>query len=231
MHKRGTPTMGGIVIILAVIAGYGASHLRLQVHDDGIGWAGREFQSAGLLAVGAIVGMGIVGFIDDYQKLSRFRNRGLGIAAKFIGQLAVAGVFAWGAVASGASTSIGFSRPTSLDLGAGLFAVWVLLMLTGVRKRGQLHRRLGRFGVGIERAGCRRLHDHRLLDVPASRSLPGRGKPGTGFRGGSHVGCIARVPVGGTPYRPGSSWAMSGLRRSVGVWRPSPCSPIPTCSW
>ena len=28
MHKRGTPTMGGIVIILAVMAGYGASHLR-----------------------------------------------------------------------------------------------------------------------------------------------------------------------------------------------------------
>ena len=131
MHKRGTPTMGGIVIIVAVVAGYGASHLRVRLQDGGIEWAAREFYSPGLLAIGAIVGMGIVGFIDDYQKLSRFRNQGLGIAAKFIGQLAVAGFFAWGAVASGTSTAIGFTRPTSLDLGAGLFAVWVLLMLTG----------------------------------------------------------------------------------------------------
>ena len=129
MHKRGTPTMGGIVIIMAVLAGYAASHLRFQSGDPGLQWA--EFESAGLLAVGAIVGMGIVGFIDDYQKISRFRNQGLGIAAKFIGQLAVAGFFAWGSVASGTSTAIGFTRPTSLDLGAGLFAIWVLLMLTG----------------------------------------------------------------------------------------------------
>ena len=131
MHKRGTPTMGGIVIILAVVAGYAASHVRLLYQDGSMRWEGRDFESTGLLAIGAILGMGVVGFIDDYQKLSRFRNQGLGIAAKFIGQLAVAGFFAWGAVASGASTAIAFTRPTSLDLGAGLFAVWVLLMLTG----------------------------------------------------------------------------------------------------
>lgn len=130
MHKRGTPTMGGIVIILAVLAGYVGSHVRFQL-GNGISWAWREFETAGLLAIGAIVGMGVVGFIDDYQKLSRFRNQGLGIAAKFIGQLAVAGFFAWGAVATGTSTAIGFIRPTTLDLGAGLFAIWVLVMLSG----------------------------------------------------------------------------------------------------
>ncbi len=130
MHKRGTPTMGGIVIILAVVAGYVASHVRIELSAGGLLWAS-EFQAAGLLAIGAILGMGLVGFIDDYQKLSRFRNEGLGIAAKFVGQLAVAGFFAWGAVASGTSTAISFTRPTSLDLGAGLFAVWVLLLLTG----------------------------------------------------------------------------------------------------
>lgn len=131
MHKRGTPTMGGIAIILAIVVGYLVSHLRVRFDAGGIAWSRIEFDPAGLLAIGAIVGMGVVGFIDDYQKISRFRNQGLGIAAKFIGQLAVAGFFAWGAVASGASTAIGFVRPTSLELGAGLFAVWVLLMLTG----------------------------------------------------------------------------------------------------
>ncbi len=131
MHKRGTPTMGGIVIVLAVVAGYAASHLRLQVQEEGIGWTVREFEAAGLLAVGAVVGMGVIGFIDDYQKLSRYRNQGLGIAAKLIGQLAIAGFFAWGAVASGTATSIGFIRPITVNLGVGLFAVWVLLMITG----------------------------------------------------------------------------------------------------
>ena len=131
MHKRGTPTMGGIAIILAVLAGYFVSHVRVRLEGSSLVWSSTEIETAGLLVIAAIVGMGIVGFIDDYQKISRFRNQGLGIAAKFVGQLAVAGFFAWGAVASGASTAIGFVRPTPLDLGAGLFAVWVLLMLTG----------------------------------------------------------------------------------------------------
>ena len=132
MHKRGTPTMGGIVIVLAVMAGYTASHLHLQVREGGgVGWGVREFEAPGLLAVGAIAGMAVIGFIDDYQKLSRYRNQGLGIAAKLVGQLAIAGFFAWGAVASGTATSIGFIRPITADLGVWLFAVWALLVITG----------------------------------------------------------------------------------------------------
>ena len=131
MHKKGTPTMGGVVIVLAIVAGYCASHLHLRVGEGGIGWAGRDFEIAGLLAIVAIVGMGVVGFIDDYQKMSKYRNKGLGIKAKLAGQATVAGIVAWVAVASGSSTAIGFIRPTKLDLGAGLFAVWVLLMLAG----------------------------------------------------------------------------------------------------
>ncbi len=131
MHKTGTPTMGGIVIIAAILAGYGASHFRFHLTDHGIAIERTGYDMAGLLAIGAIVGMGLVGFIDDYQSLSRFRNKGLGISAKLGGQLAVAALFTWGLVSLGGSTAIAFARPTSLDLGAGFFAVWVLLMITG----------------------------------------------------------------------------------------------------
>jgi len=131
MHKHGIPTMGGIVIVLAVVLGYFLSHV--QFWDSTLGWnfSLRAFEPAGLLAVAAVVGMGLIGFIDDYQKVSKSENRGLGKAAKFIGQLVIAGFFAWGAVISDVSTSISFTRPTSLTLSVALFGVWVLFMLTG----------------------------------------------------------------------------------------------------
>ena len=53
------------------------------------------------------IGFGVVGFIDDYFKVSRERNLGLGKAAKFGGQLAIAGGFAWWAVEAGVTTGIG----------------------------------------------------------------------------------------------------------------------------
>lgn len=127
MHKRGTPTMGGIAIVLAVAVGYAASLVRWG--SGGLTF--RSFTGAGFLVIGAVAGMGLIGFIDDYQKLSKSRNRGLGKAAKLVGQLAIAGLFAWGSVAIGADTALAFTRPTPLDWGVFAFAVWVLLMLTG----------------------------------------------------------------------------------------------------
>ena len=131
MHKTGTPTMGGIVMILAIAGGYVVSQFRVSVEEGGVEVAWSGWEPSGLLAMGAIVGMGLVGFLDDYQKISRFRNKGLGISTKLIGQLAVAGLFTWGMVANGSSTELAFARPLGLDLGSVLFAVLVLLMLTG----------------------------------------------------------------------------------------------------
>ena len=131
MHKHGTPTMGGIAIVLAVVVGYFLSHLRFWTQADGFGFSIRSFEPVALLAIAAVVGMGMIGFIDDYQSISRSENRGLGKAAKFVGQLAIAGFFAWGAVLSDVSTSISFTGPTSWDLGTIGFGLWVLFMLTG----------------------------------------------------------------------------------------------------
>jgi phospho-N-acetylmuramoyl-pentapeptide-transferase len=128
-HKRGTPTMGGAVFIVAAVAGYALAHLRLWSPEDGWGFDVRQFSAQGLLAVGAFVGMGLIGFIDDLRMIRREHNVGLSKRWKFAGQLAVAGLFAWGAVATGASTELSFTRPLGLDL-EWVYVVWVLLMLT-----------------------------------------------------------------------------------------------------
>ena len=76
-HKHGIPTMGGVVIILAVLTGYLVAHMRLWSPDTGWGFSWREFQIPGLLILVAFVGMGAIGFLDDLSKVSRERNLGL----------------------------------------------------------------------------------------------------------------------------------------------------------
>jgi len=82
--KRGTPTMGGIVIILGAVIGYGLGHLVEQQPPT----------LSGLLVILMMTGMGIVGFIDDFTKSRKQRSLGLGGWAKVFGQALVATVFA-----------------------------------------------------------------------------------------------------------------------------------------
>jgi phospho-N-acetylmuramoyl-pentapeptide-transferase len=128
-HKHGTPTMGGVVILIAMLAGYLLSHIRVWSPLEGFDLRLRTFGGGGLLVVGATLGMGLIGLLDDYLKVTRERNLGLNKRAKIVGQIAIAGLFAWGAVTLGVSTEIGFARSLGIDLGP-LYPIWVLLMLT-----------------------------------------------------------------------------------------------------
>ncbi|MDR1237230.1 MAG: phospho-N-acetylmuramoyl-pentapeptide-transferase [Propionibacteriaceae bacterium] len=89
--KRGTPTMGGIIIIIATVLGYFIAHL--------ITWLTRPTAQAapptasGLLALGIFVALGMVGFADDWIKISRARSLGLHSKAKLILQGLVAVTF------------------------------------------------------------------------------------------------------------------------------------------
>lgn len=129
-HKQGTPTMGGVVFVTAGVFGWLLSHLQVWTPDGGFSFALRPFSSGGLLAVLALVGMSVVGLADDWTKYSHKRSLGLSKAAKFGGQLAIAGVFAFGATQAGIITEISFVRPLGIDLGV-FFVFWVLIMLTG----------------------------------------------------------------------------------------------------
>ncbi|MGH3361309.1 MAG: phospho-N-acetylmuramoyl-pentapeptide-transferase [Nocardioides sp.] len=81
--KRGTPTMGGVVIILATVVGYAASKV--------ITWDAPS--ASALLLLFLFVGTGLVGFLDDYIKVARQRSLGLRSRAKMIGLTVIAVVF------------------------------------------------------------------------------------------------------------------------------------------
>lgn len=85
--KRGTPTMGGVAILIGMWAGYLGSHL------IGIGYDADGPSASGLLVLGLATALGGVGFIDDFIKIRKGRNLGLTAAGKYIGQLSAAVVF------------------------------------------------------------------------------------------------------------------------------------------
>jgi phospho-N-acetylmuramoyl-pentapeptide-transferase len=137
--KRGTATMGGIVIILATLFGFFAAALLNS--GDGM-------SASSLLVLLMLVGMGAVGFIDDFLKVRNQRSLGLGGWAKIAGQVIVATVFGVLAIQfpnrSGytpASTAISAIRDiastdmvkmvgTATAVGVVLYLIWINLLAT-----------------------------------------------------------------------------------------------------
>ena len=81
--KRGTPTMGGVVIIASVVLGYFLAKILTTSQPS----------ASALLLLFLFVGMGLVGFLDDFIKIYKQRNLGLRSKAKMVGQTVVAVVF------------------------------------------------------------------------------------------------------------------------------------------
>ncbi len=82
--KRGTPTMGGIVIIISVVVAYAVAKLATGFWPSPSAW----------LLLFLFVGLGVIGFLDDYIKISKQRSLGLRSKAKMIGQVSVGLIFA-----------------------------------------------------------------------------------------------------------------------------------------
>lgn len=83
LKKQGTPTMGGIIMILVIIS-LGAFMYLDYVKDQA------EIAKAILPLIGVAVGFGIIGFIDDFKKLVLKNTKGLSPKAKMLGLLIVA---------------------------------------------------------------------------------------------------------------------------------------------
>ncbi|MVA77297.1 phospho-N-acetylmuramoyl-pentapeptide-transferase [Auraticoccus sp. F435] len=127
--KRGTPTMGGLVIMAAVVLAYLLAHL--------ITWTPPT--ASALLLLYLFVGLGVVGFLDDWIKISRQRSLGLNSKAKLIGQGLVAVTFGVAALQfpderglTPASQFVSFLRDLQpLHLVLPLAVVWFMLLIAG----------------------------------------------------------------------------------------------------
>ncbi len=119
--KRGTPTMGGAVIIVAALLGYVVAHV-----------VGNSFTASGLLVLFVMTGLGLVGFADDFIKIRKQRSLGLTARTKFVGQLVVAVSFALLAIhlTGDSITHVSFIRDTALKLGTVGFVIWAYVMIS-----------------------------------------------------------------------------------------------------
>ena len=146
--KRGTPTMGGTVIIVATLVGYLVAHLARENGPT----------ASGLLVLGTMTGLGLVGFLDDLLKIRNQRNLGLSKTAKLVGQASVAVAFALLAThfrGSGfghltpASTHISFIHDSTIGLGVVGFVIWAYLMISGTSNAVNLTDGLDGLATGV----------------------------------------------------------------------------------
>ncbi len=132
--KRGTPTMGGLIFISGAVLAYFAARLL----------TGTQPSASVMLAILMTVGLGAVGFIDDFLKTRKQQSLGLGGWAKIAGQVAVAVAFGLLAIQfanehglTPASTHISLFRDLSFDflslgavLGVIAFLLWIIVIVT-----------------------------------------------------------------------------------------------------
>ena len=118
--KAGTPTMGGIAIVVGALIGYFLAHFR----------TGFVFGRTALVIVVAMAGMAFVGLCDDYLGVIKKRNLGLRKRGKVIGQLIVA--IGFGLLVTNyvnISTSISFARPFGSPLPTWLYVIFVAVIV------------------------------------------------------------------------------------------------------
>ena len=122
LKKQGTPTMGGLVFLTAVVI---TSLLYIRDYPRIIP------------VLFMTVGFGVIGFLDDYIKIVMKRSEGLNPVQKLIGQFIITGIFVYYLMCSGeVGTSMlvpftgGFEHGLYLNLGF-LFIPFVFFVVLG----------------------------------------------------------------------------------------------------
>jgi phospho-N-acetylmuramoyl-pentapeptide-transferase len=125
--KKGTPSMGGLVIVVGTVVSYTVAHLI----------AGSGPSASALLVFFLMIGLSAVGFADDYIKIFRRRSTGARAKTRLFGQAVIAVVFALLALQfpdtnglTPATQYVSFVRDIPwLFLPIGLYVVWVWFMV------------------------------------------------------------------------------------------------------
>ena len=122
-NKEGTPTMGGIMFIIGILA---ASVLAFIFLKDAPVTEKIKYGSGLVMALG----YGLLGFIDDYTKIARKQNEGLTAKQKLIGQVLLAIMFLVGLEISGTlSTTLIIPFIGQLDIGFLYYPLAVFIIV------------------------------------------------------------------------------------------------------
>ena len=136
LAKEGTPTMGGLLIVLATVI---PTLLWANLGNTYI-W----------IAVFVTVGFGTIGFVDDYKKIIRKDSKGLSARRKFLSQLALAGVAAtliYLDIGIQPKVSIPFFKKLNPSLGV-FYIPFVILVIVGASNAVNLTDGLDGLAIG-----------------------------------------------------------------------------------
>jgi phospho-N-acetylmuramoyl-pentapeptide-transferase len=145
--KRGTPTMGGTVIVVATLIGYFVGHVATS----------DPMSASGLLVLMLMAGLGLVGFIDDFIKIYKQTSLGLRSGAKLAGQAVVGGLFALLVVNSRladgydltpADAHLSFLRDFGPSIGVAPFVLWIMFLIAGTSNAVNLTDGLDGLAIG-----------------------------------------------------------------------------------
>lgn len=117
--KEGTPTMGGALVILAVLV---STLLWARMDNDLV-----------LLCLGGMVWLGIVGFMDDYLKIKKKSSDGIHPKVKLAGQVLIAlivGIFVVQNKFIGDALYLPFVKNAVVNLGA-FYVLFTLIVIVG----------------------------------------------------------------------------------------------------
>ena len=126
-HKKGTPSMGGLAILAAVVGGYGAAHVATWTPPS----------ASALVAFVLVFGLGAVGVADDYLKIFKQRSTGVRARTKLIGQAAAA--LSFGILVlrfpddegmTPATQALSLIRDSTIILPFALFLLWIWFLVT-----------------------------------------------------------------------------------------------------
>lgn len=136
-NKQDTPTMGGILILTAVIS-------------STLLWAD-IFNRYIIVVLFSTVWLGITGFIDDYLKQIKKKSKGLTATAKFTSQIVlglVLGIVLLLGSQNNVKLDLPFLKNTSINLD-GLYIIFVILVIAGTSNAVNLTDGLDGLAVGI----------------------------------------------------------------------------------
>ena len=170
MAKQGTPTMGGMAILAAALAGWLAAHVR----------EGLPFSTQALIVWVGILAMALMGFLDDFIKVRKRHNRGIFWKQKnYVTLLMSFGIAWWLVGATGIAETIALTRAgyPGWDVPTWVFVIFAGMIIWATTNAVNVTDGLDGLGRGVGDDGIRRIHDHRVHRVPVPRGVRRRRQP------------------------------------------------------